>query len=693
MEKRITFYPPQTWRGRFLGTVLTLVALLLCATQAEAQTVHIALDNGSLLTGVGPGDDSGWAPGFATAWRHEQLSLTMMGSDRDELKESGEEAYPSNVYAKHSVVSGDDKDKKICIIGGRRPSFMVVSLPKGYRITSYTIVLANDLRGANFGGNFNNLNTNNQILNGNTRIMRFYETKPWAKDQTNAGTTGRSNGEGYDETQVRYIEPGTDWQNGQIGTAAADILAQAVDDNENGDITPTAANDTEYKITRTAQKIGTDPETGEDLYDMGNQLYFRLVKNYFFYGITIKEFRIEFTAEGTFAADVVPDAVGEATSCVASPFKTSKIDFGRMQERTKSGTTHYAFAYDQIDDLQAYNYLYQDDAIENGAPKDVATIKNIRPVEVDGKMLYALKSDTYFLEPPIEIATSGGNAPIGYRIVGALFTPLWGATTTDFTPGSYKLKIYNRDGSGLMRWKYDDDAGYLQTNDESYPQYIEISDEDDTDLGKVIDIGLFNNDAVKFEIETTEDTQALVQITLLLQALDPYIDKMDIVCTANDNVLHLTQSFTADDFSVSGGKFIFYVPEDYYDKELTFTFSDLYSKYGDETYYTGGSGFGRYSFVTSPYFAKVDGNGDTGLYNNTNYSPNALYDDKVYTSTAGNIRFKFNNAEDLSGEDPVPGNLEETPFSVAYYLTTTDPGDPIAGTSANPSKDADFIPV
>jgi hypothetical protein len=694
MEKRITFYPPQTWRGRFLGTILTLVALLLGATQAEAQTVHIALDNGSLLTGVGPGNDSGWEPGFSTAWRHEQLSLTMMGSDRDELKPSGEEAYPSNVYAKHSVVSGDNKDKQICIIGGRRPSFMVVSLPKGYRITSYTIVLANDLRGANFGGNFNNLNTNREILNGNTRIMRFYETKPWAKDQTNSGTTGRSNGEGYDETQVRYIEPGTDWQNGQIGTAATDILAQAKDDNGNGDITPTAANDTEYKITRTAHVTGEVDENGQPIYDMGNQLYFRLVKNYFFYGITIKEFRIEFTAEGTFAADVVPDAVGEATSCVASPFKTSKIDFGRMQERGKQGTntTHYAFAYEQINDLQAYNYLYQDDAIENGAPADVATQKNIRPVEVDGQMLYALKSDTYFLEPPIEIATSGGNAPIGYRIVGALFTPLWGTETDEFKPGSYKLKIYKRDGSGLMRWKYDDESGYLQTDDESKPDYIEISAENDTDLGKVIDIGLFNNDAVKFEIETTGDTQALVQITLLLQALDPYIDKMDIVCTANDNVLHLTQSFTADDFSVSGGKFIFYVPEDYYDKELTFTFSDLYSKYGDETYYGGGSGFGRYSFVTSPYFVKVDGNGDTGLYNNTNYSPNALYNDKVYTSTAGNIRFKFNNAEDLAGETQA-GNLVETPFSVAYYLTTTDPGDPIAGTAANSSKGAEFIPV
>ena len=687
-------------KNRCLVTCLTLIAMLMTSIGVKAQTVHIALDNGSLLTGVGPGNDSGWGPGFATAWRHEQLSLTMMGSDRDELKPSGEEAYPSNVYAKHSKITGNDNDKQICIIGGRRPSFMVVSLPKGYRITSYTIVLANDLYNQDFGGNFDDLNTNNEILNGNTRIMRFYETEPWEKNKTNSGTSGNrwtDNQEGYHPDQVRYIDPGTDWENGrQIGSK---ILAQAVDANGNGNITPSSANNTEFKITRTAQDTGEVDENGQPIYDMGNQLYFRLVKNYYFYGITIKEFRIEFTAEGTFAADVVPQSVGEATSCVASPFTTSKIDFGRMQERGKQGTniTHYAFAYDQIDDLQAFNYLYQDDAIENGAPKDVATQKNIRPVEVNGQKLYALKSDTYFIETPIEIATSGGNAPIGYRIVGALFTPLWGTGTSNFTPGPYKLKIYKRDGSGLMRWTYDESGNIRSTNDANANDYIEISAGNDTDLGKVIDMGFCNNDAIKFEIETTGDTQALVQIRLLLQALDPYIDKMDIVCTANDNVLHLTQSFTADDFSVSGGKFVFYVPEDYYDKELTFTFSDLYSKYGDETY--GGSGFARYSFVRSPYFITVDGDGDDGLYNIAtnslpfNYSPDHTSTDKIYTVDAGNIRFKFNNAEDLGGDDPVPGNLQETPFSVAYYLTTTDPGDPMANTSANPNKPAAFIPV
>ena len=701
-------------KNRCLVTCLTLIAMLMTSIGVKAQTVHIGLDNGSLLTGVATqGNDSGWEQGFSTLWRHEQLSLSMMASDRDKLEDSGEVGYPSNVYAKHSVVSHNDNDKQFCIIGGRRPSFIVVSLPKGYRITGYTIVLSNDLQGSNFGGRFSSINDNDEG-SGSYGTMRFYETAPWETNGTNSGTNRTYQGEdgaGYNADRVKNIEPGPNWQGNQIGSngieAGKYFITQALDASGNGNINTNDTRGKEYTISRTAQKIGTDPVTHVDLYDMGNQLYFRLVKDYCFYGITIKEFRLEFTAEGTFAADVVPDAVGTATSCVASPFKTSKIDIGEMRERQKTSNgqsyTHYAFDYDNIDDVQAYNYLYQDDAVNSaGAPEDVANQKNIRPVEVDGQMLYALKSDTYFIETPIEIETSGGKAPVGYRIVGALFTPLWGTGTTNFTPGPYKLKIYKRDGSGLMRWTYDETGHIRSTNDATANDYIEIADGNDTDLSKVIDIGLCNNDAIKFEIEMTGEnaanTQALVQVKLLLQALDPYIDKMDIVCTEAEGqgagVLHLTQSFTADDFSVSGGKFVFYVPTDYIGKLLNFTFSDLYSKYGDETYYGGGSGSARYSFVRSPYFIAVDGNGDGGLYNNTAYSPDHTYTDKIYTIDAGNIRFKFNNAEDLE-DGTQSADFEEYPFSVTKYLASTDPGDPLSSTPHGPddSVNGAFIPV
>ena len=811
MKKVNTIYHFRSLRGRFLAAILAFVAMLFGASQVEAQTVHIGLDNGSLVNAVTPGDETGWANGYSTLWRHEQLSLSMMGSDRDELTEGGGIGYPSAVFGEYNG--------KITIVGGRRPSFMVVSLPKGYRITGYTIVLSNNIGSGVYSGNFANLNSNQEPYSSNGYgTMRFYETEPWATDQTNAGTHGRDNGQGYNADQVRYIEPGPNWETGQqIGSVK---IKQAEKMNAEGQ---PIKDDVDIRTDQKGQKfiISRYSQTDDD---MGNQLYFRLVKDYCFYGITIEEFRLEFTAEGTFPADVVPDAVGARTSLVRAPFNTSKIDIGEMSRNTKDGVTYFSFDYENVKDLMAYNYLYQADAVENGVPADVATNKHITPVEVDGQKLYALESDTYYIETPTEIVTGSGNtAPIGYRIVGALFTPLWGTQTegetlpgstynyityTDgnntyylngqgnfilnpevktawvsddngvhsgdaylvysrngqtrtlqigtvestqkiridnsgrlyytgnntyyvhgttsasaaptlsndtnglaawteettqgvtlpsFSPGAYKLKIWKRDGSGPMRWKYDDETGQLlSTDDANAADYIEISDADDTDLGKVIDMGLCNNDAIKFSIEVAEGKQALIQVKLLLQALDPYIDKMDIVCTDNREVLHLTQSFTADDFSVSGGKFIFYVPTDYVGQLLTFTFSDLYSKYGDETYYTGGSGTGRYSFVTSPYFlGKVDGNGNDGLYD-SQYSPNASYTNKIYTSTAGNIRFKFNNAEDLGiGGGQEEGFLEEYPFSVPIYLDSTDPGDPLSSTPHGPDENTNgtFIPV
>ena len=769
-----------------LGSLIVL--LLMFATVGHAQRVHVALNNGSLVNATMGGQDTG--AGFAALWRHEQLSLSMTGADRDSLLASGEVGIPSSVFGKHRETSVGEgaNDSLITIIGGHRPSFIVVSLPKGYRITGYKMVLSNDLIGAdvseplqgNYSSNYRNINSSNG------GIMRFYETKPWKTDGTNSGSTGGQNNEGYNATYVNYIESGTNWQGGgQIGQTEGDILAKAEDASGNFDIRTSDTRGKEYTIQRESQS-----DT-----DMGNQLYFRLVKNYNYYGITIKEFWVYLTAEGNFEADVQPDHIGQKTSLVRAPFDTNKIDIGKLERVYDefTGSTWFSYIADSVKDLTAYNYLYQEAAVEDGKPADVAPNKHISPVQVDGQLLYALESDTYYIETPIDLVTGSGNtAPIGYRIVGAQFTPLWGTetaggvipggtfhyiqytyngtnyylnnngrfttdksttwsvdgnghvysgnnylvysrsgqtrtletttnanadqlisidnnnrlyyrtgntnyyvqgtnsasqapsmsnsttnaavwttetgeatTTPGFSPGAYTLKVWTREGDAVKKT-------------------IEISGADDSDAGVMYDMGFCNNDAIKFQIEVEEGKQALVQITLLLQALDPYINKMDITCTDNREVLHLTQPFTADDFSVSGGKFIFYVPEDYGKEDLTFSFSNLYSSYGDETYYNGGTGFGRYSFVTSTYFTPVNGNRNDGLYDSV-YDPDASYVNKVITSVAGNNRFKFNNAEDIDPNGSGSLYLEEYPFSVATYLATENPGDPTAEPVIAPS--------
>ena len=743
-------------RKKLLLIVLTFLGLV-SAQWATAQNVTIGPNNGSLITGQAGGnvDDSGIQRGMASMWMHEQLQLVMTTSDIANLTSAGELQDPSCAIDKMTF----NGEERLIIGAGQTQTFMVVSLPKGYRITSYRLVLQPNISGT--------ITLNNKTWNiGTNDQMSFYETPAWS--------SGSPYGENTHSTQLTCPDA--------IATATASDGSTVMQNNN-------ATNrNKEFVISRTSP-------------DMTNQLHFFFARGSSQYAVSIKSFEIYFTAQGTFDADVLPAESGPAVSVLQSPFSTSKMDIGAVKWNNTLNVWYYD--YTNVRDLIAYNWLYQEGAISAGKPTEgIATNKHIFPVDVDGKGAYAFGNDTYYIEPPTTIHTStGAEAPIGYRIVGATFDYKWGTATTGGTrqiSNGYRISVtYNRqtyylnDNLDFVRtdspftWQVDE-FGNLFTGTE-YKRYLACFGEGDeriislsssasgheatwnlkvdnngrvyyhSDGGNdyylhyimrqegstdhlrgyvtrnyntnsndiatanstgshnitipsftpgaytleifgtdketpvetvtvnsaagadVYELTGLNNDAVKFRISNLADgTQALVNVTLKLEALNPYIDKMDVVChdainpQTNKPTLELSQPFTASDFSVSGGKFIFYVPSDYSDDLLTFTFSNLYSHYGDNTYYTGTpdqtNETARYSFVTSDYFFPVNGNGNGGLYDNA-YNPDALYTTKVFTSTAGNIRFKFNNAEELSASGGTgTRTLIEYPFSVSEYL-------------------------
>ena len=698
-----------------------------------AQNVTISPSSGSLVAAYTSGSEIGGKAGWSSLWRHEQLPLSLTVSDESTLTDAGELKNPAgNLY---------NKNGRLVVLGGiPYNGYMVLSLPKGYRITGYKIVLLND--------------------NVNVEFPAY-------------GTIGQETKSFY-ETDANF-----DYTNYKARAQAQNGTWQMSRNNEGN---------TEYIIERNS--------VTED--DMTNQLYFimRLHDHNNFSVLTIKSFEVWFTAEGTFEAEVKPEKMEQARSVVTSPFQTSKMDIGAMtRKQGTNGNYYYTYDYNNVRDLTGYNYIYQSNAVQDGIPTEGSEAKTIYPVHVDGKDLFAFGNNIYYAETPIQVHTQSGlDAPVGYRIVGARFNYLWGtvtsATTIDegyyityisggttyylnnqlhFTTNPYAWNIDNYgniyygsgnnrrylacNGSGGTRtlstssnatgynasWNLNIENGYLHFESWNYgdlylvgttdasatptlsnnsqesqraqwteltepinipgftpgtytlsvydktganPQTVNVTQ---SNAGGILELDGLNNDAVKFQITNLDDgKQALVAITLLLEALDPYIDKMDIVCHDPDNQLELAQSFTANDFSVSGGAFKFYIPKDYENTELTFTFRDLYSKYGDNTYYTGTAdqkdGNARYSFVTSSYFMPINGNGNGGLYDSA-YDPNASYTSKILTSTAGNIRFKFNNAEDLNvtGGQTDESYLEETPFSVTAYLASTDPDGIISG--------------
>ena len=718
-------------------------------------------------------------------WMHEQLQLVMTTSDIANLTSAGELQDPSCAIDKMTF----NGEERLIIGAGQTQTFMVVSLPKGYRITSYRLVLQ-----PNIHGTVQLHEGNASWAIGTDDQMSFYETPAWS--------SGSPYGNNTHSTQLNCPDA--------IATATASDGSTTMQNNNETN------RNKEFVIARTSS-------------DMTNQLHFFFARGSSQYAVSIKSFEIYFTAQGTFEADVLPAESGQAVSVLQSPFSTSKMDLGAIQWNDDLNVWYYD--YTNVRDLIAYNWLYQEGAISGGKPTEGIANKHIFPVEVDGKGAYAFGNDTYFIEPPTTIHTStGAEAPIGYRIVGATFDYKWGTATQGGSKSisdGYRISVTRTSGGGwgqpqTTTYYLNDNLDFVQLTDDNpnpfvwqvdefgnlytgteYKRYLACFGEGDQRIislsssasgheatwnlkvdnngrvyyysdgqnyyylhyimrqegstdhlrgyvtkdyntnsndiatasstgshnitipsftpgaytleifgtdkttpvktfrveraadANVYELTGLNNDAVKFRISGLDsDKQALVNVTLKLEALNPYIDKMDVVChdainpDTNKPTLELSQPFTASDFSVSGGKFIFYVPSDYSDDLLTFTFSNLYSHYGDNTYYTGTpdqtNETARYSFVTSDYFLPVSGNQDPGidevpvndgLYD-SNYSPNSNYLDKVFTSTAGNIRFKFNNAEDISSSgSSSSGNkyLIETPFTVTDYLGSADP--------------------
>ena len=741
--------------------ILALLSMILVPLAMMAQSVTVDPSTGNLIAAKTYDTEVGFENGWSAMWRHEQLPMSFTVADDNQLTPSGEIANPAGNIC---VNNGN-----LVIMGGASADlYCVLSLPNGYRFKGYKIVLLNNLNG---------VTVNNM---------------PIGYNRTSGGTFG----------EVRKIVYETDDTYNTSGYKARGYYSDATTTYQMRGRTQDNSSTREYVITRMSEESD----------DMGNQLYFRVAHSISdrFFALTIKSFTVYFTAEGTFEAAAKPSSTDVALSLVRSPFKTNKMDIGKLDNVTKNGKTYFAYTYTNVHDIDGYTYIYQDDAHEGGIPMNIAPRKKINPVAIGNNKYYAFEDGTYYVEAPTQVYSQTGlSYPIGYRIVGAKFTPRWGRQVTGATenrtlyyitykPGevTYYLNDQLRFTETKFGWYYDsttknvyvgsgDDAQYLacegsggdrtltysitnggyynlsvsddgteigwpssgyylrgttdafatvhMTNDANTNDHakvgsgteqvtlasynpgaftLNIYDKTGTtvvatktvngssDAGTAIDLTAksygYNNDAIKFQITGLgEGKQALVDVSVFMQALNPYIDQMNIVCHDPSNTIELSQPFTAENFRVSGGQIKFNIPSGY-TGNLNFTFSDLYSQYGDNTYYTGTSlqkdGYARYSFVTSPYYLDFDGvvgdgtndsSSDLGLYDTRyigtagNVQPGAgiAYNTKVYATQAGNIRFKFNNAENLDNVNPTPNTnyLEEYPFSVENYKGSANP--------------------
>ncbi len=699
MKAKNNYY--QTKKRRWYRTIVLLFLLCLYG-HTQAQNVTISPKTGKLMAALTEDHEVGFQNGWSSLWRHDQLPLSLTVADYPDLTPSGELKRPAGNIA--------IENNELVLLGGMtRNLYMEVSLPKGYRITGYTLVMKNNLNGKTVRG---------MKLGSVTKKM--YETN---KDFNlgSAKTTSEQIGKYNEETK-------------------------------------------EYTIKRTSMK---KDDMGNQLYfclDKGNA-------NAYF-GVTIKHFELHFTAEGDFTEHVAPVSVSGIQSPVSyyeMPFTTSKLDIGPIQPNSKNGSkTYYSYDYKNVADLTANMIIYQQDAVNaQKEAADVAASKHISAFVMDNKTHFGLENDTYFVETPTTATTKkGDNLLLGYRIVGAKFNcayakerkysefkihykKFWGSTyyltetggtstnaaqaakwfiddagymrigntylqvdnsgAISVTPNKNMASVVRRDGDNIICGnKYlrlgsgkklefgsqnsaasAEETGTNITISKGAPYTLKIYDKTGKNVVQKIDIknandaGSYkltdlNNDAVKFEVSglTGTDKQAVVSVDVTMQALNPFIHSIDIVCHDWADAHPMTQTFTANDFSVRGGKFTFYVPEDFSVKEgqqqpCKFTFENLYSLYGDKTYYTGTEkqkdGNARYVFIQSPYDQNFK-----GLYDAA-YDPNADYKRKIKALVSGTKAFRFNNADELGNEVHSTDikYFNEFPFSKEAYKKTT----------------------
>ena len=695
MKAKNNYY--QTKKRRWYRTIVLLFLLCLYG-HTQAQNVTISPKTGKLMAALTEDHEVGFQNGWSSLWRHDQLPLSLTVADYPDLTPSGELKRPAGNIA--------IENNELVLLGGMtRNLYMEVSLPKGYRITGYTLVMKNNLNGKTVRG---------MKLGEVTKKM--YETNK-DFDLGSPKTTSEQIGKYNEETK-------------------------------------------EYTIKRTSM---TKDDMGNQLYfclDKGGASAY--------FGVTIKYFELHFTAEGDFTEHVAPVLVSDIQSPVSyyeMPFTTSKLDIGPIKPNSKNGSkTYYSYNYKNVADLTANMIIYQQDAVNaKKEAANVATNKHISAFVMDNKTHFGLGNDTYFVETPTTATTKkGDNLLLGYRIVGAKFNcayakdrkysefkihykKFWGSTyyltesggtstnaaqaakwfiddngymrigntylqvdnsgAISVTPNKKMASVIRRDGDNIICGnKYlrlgsgkklefgsqnsaasAEETGTNITISKGAPYTLKIYDKTGKNVVQKIDIknandaGSYeltdlNNDAVKFEVSglTGADKQAVVSVDVTMQALNPFIHSIDIVCHDWADAHPMTQTFTANDFSVRGGKFTFYVPEDFSVKEgqqqpCKFTFENLYSLYGDKTYYAGTEkqkdGNARYVFIQSPYDQNFK-----GLYDAA-YDPNADYKQKIKALVSGTKAFRFNNADELGNNSTSPDikYFNEFPFSKKAY--------------------------
>lgn len=667
--------------------------LLTVGMAAAAQTVSISPKTGNVIS-VASYEDESHLDNFGGAWVHNQLPMTLISSDKSPITEVG-------LMKEHANNISVSNDGYLIFASGSKNTVhnhLSLSLPKGYRFTSYKIVMDYDDSESEAASTVKEMDGG--FANTYVKVVVGENMKNVVLQRTSLNVSDMGN--------ILYFlqDHGNNNRMGRVKVTSFVVTFECTD-KFNESLHTDLKTFLEHPVSCLALPFNTHRTDLGKIEQQTNGTY----TSYKYTYTNVKDLKADFLLydeSGVVSGTAVPGTVGDKS--ISSVHYNGQLTFVGLKNNTywletptdavTQNNTRIPVGYRIVGarvlyannaehvDFQRGDNIY----ITDGHGKYMNSSRKFTPTKVewtygeDGKVSTVSGNKKVYLQHKIKKNFWGDVTSVSL------------STTTSVNQASvYNTKgLYLFYGSGANAYtiSYDDHDNAVYDSDlqdnavvvNANPRTtsttgftIKLFDKTgktvhqqatvsaDHPQGDLI-LAKINNDAIKLQIEGLEDGQeAFVCFQVQLEALNPYIDKMDITCTQLSGGQALKNQYLADDFTIgTDGKVDFGVPSNFDTTGLKFAFDGLHSKSADETYPGGQVGkYSRYHFVMSDYYEHIGEN----LQDHRSDAADYDYNKKIRVDVAGTKAFRCNNSDLFKAGTIGSGtfNYEEYRYSNAEY--------------------------
>ncbi len=656
--------------------------LLTVGMAAAAQTVSISPKTGNVISAASYSGESHLRD-FGGVWVHNQLPMTLVTSDKSDLMESGMmKEHANNV----GVVGG------FLVFASGAPAttvnHMSLSLPKGYRFTSYKIVMdyekdskapstfkemdgtfTKEKQEVVVGKNATNVSMQRTSLNSTDmgNILYFYQghTDGMARVKVTSFVVTFECTDKFKESLHAGV---TDLAN-PVSCIALPFQTQRTD---LGKIERSTQGYTSYKYNYQNVK---DLSADFLLYDQAGVVNGTAVAGTAGDGaISSVYYNGQLTFLGlknnTYWLETPTDAITQNG-------KRTPVGYRIVGARLLYANNAHSIGFQKGDNI----YITDGNGKYMNHQLKFTTTKVQWTYDVDGKVSTRSGNETYYLRhdtgpwwnPTVSLKTTTNRSEASvYNTKG--LNLFYGSVENAY------VISYDASGNAVYDKDPKNNAEVVNANpttrftiklyDKTGETVAQQAQVDANNAEGELVLEKINNDAIKLQIEGLEEGQkAFVCFEVQLEALNPYIDKMDITCTQPSGEQALKNQYLADDFTIgTDGKVDFGVPTNFGTTGLRFAFDGLHSKSADETYPAGQVGkYSRYHFVKSDYYELIGENLQAHRSEAANYD----YTKKVRVAVAGDRAFYCNNSDKFKAGTTGSGTFyyEEYRYTNAAYNT------------------------